>query len=87
MQQLYETWNKSSIGQLLTAQSEASTVFGQQLLDAFFGISFTHHLLLLNKCQSEEERCFYLQQAATQYWAASLLEHHISADLYHKQPR
>jgi len=69
-----------------TAQLEkASTAPYQQLIDAFFGISFTHHVLLLNKCGSEQERYFYMQQAASQFWSVSLLEHHISANLYHNQ--
>lgn len=69
-----------------TAQLEkASTAPDQQLIDAFFSISFTHHVLLLNKCESEQERYFYMQQAASQFWSVSLLEHHISANLYHNQ--
>jgi hypothetical protein len=84
MYQFYHVYEGTSIGQALTAQLEKSaTVPDQQLTDAFFGISFTHHLLLMNKCQSEQERRFYMQQAATQYWSAPKLEHHISADLYH----
>ena len=68
-----------------TAKLEPSTASNQQLLNAFLGISFTHHVLLLGKCQSEQERYFYMQQAATQFWSVSLLEHHISANLYHNQ--
>lgn len=64
---------------------ESSPAFDQQLIDAFFGISFTHHVLLLSKCQSERERYFYMQQAATHFWSVSLLEHHIAANLYHNQ--
>jgi predicted nuclease of restriction endonuclease-like (RecB) superfamily len=83
------TLNKSEqslIGQSATAQlKKSSTAWDQQSIEAFFGISFTHHVLLLNKCQSEEERYFYMQQAATQFWSVSLLEHHISANLYHNQ--
>lgn len=89
LKRLTDRWKRkevedSQIGQSLTAQlKEQSTASDQHLLDAFFGISFTHHVLLLNKCQSEQERYFYMQQAATQYWSVSLLEHHISAGLYH----
>jgi predicted nuclease of restriction endonuclease-like (RecB) superfamily len=76
----------NQIGPSATAQlKKSSTASDQQLLEAFFGISFTHHVLLLNKCESEQERYFYMQQAATQFWSVSLLEHHISANLYHNQ--
>jgi len=74
------------IRQSATAKLEkTSTAPYQQLIDAFLGISFTHHMLLLNKCQSEQERYFYMQQAAAQFWPVSILEHHISANLYHNQ--
>ncbi|HEX9511068.1 MAG TPA: PDDEXK nuclease domain-containing protein, partial [Puia sp.] len=48
-------------------------------------ISFTHHILILNKCKHLQERFFYIEQAATQYWSVALLEHHIDANLYSHQ--
>jgi predicted nuclease of restriction endonuclease-like (RecB) superfamily len=70
----------------VTAKLEKTpTASDQQLLNAFLGISFTHHVLLLNKFESEQERYFYMQQAASQFWSVSLLEHHISANLYLNQ--
>jgi predicted nuclease of restriction endonuclease-like (RecB) superfamily len=54
-------------------------------LKAFFGISFTHHILLLNKCKDMEERLFYILHAATQFWSVSVLEHNINAGLFEKQ--
>jgi predicted nuclease of restriction endonuclease-like (RecB) superfamily len=62
------------IGQLPTAQ-----------LTSFWGITFSHHILLLNKCKTPEERFFYMEQAATQFWSVNLLEHHIAANLYKHQ--
>jgi predicted nuclease of restriction endonuclease-like (RecB) superfamily len=52
---------------------------------AFWGISFTHHILLLKKCKMPEERNFYMEHAATNFWSVSLLEHHIEADLFKHQ--
>lgn len=54
-------------------------------LSAFCGISFTHHILLLKKCKQSEERDFYIEQAASNFWSVSLLEHQISADLFKHQ--
>jgi predicted nuclease of restriction endonuclease-like (RecB) superfamily len=51
----------------------------------FWGITFTHHTLLLNKCKTLEERVFYIEQAATNFWPVKLLEHHIDSDLYKHQ--
>ena len=61
------------IGQSTTAQLEYAD---------FFGISFTHHILLLNKCKGLGERLFYISQAASQFWTVLILEHHINANLF-----
>ena len=53
----------------------------------FFDISFTHHILLLNRCKNTEERFFYIAQAATQYWSVSILEHKINEGLFKHQGR
>ena len=62
------------IGQSVTAQ-----------LDAFFGISFTHHIMILNKCKSREERFFYMAEAAAHLWSVNTLEHYIDADQFAQQ--
>jgi predicted nuclease of restriction endonuclease-like (RecB) superfamily len=56
-------------------------------LSSFWGITFSHHMLLLNKCKTIDERFFYMEQAATQFWSVNILEHHINADLYKHQGR
>lgn len=69
-----------------TAELQKDDQIGQsptaELPGAFWGITFTHHLLLINKCKSYEERVFYMLQAASGFWSVSLLEHHIEANLY-----
>jgi predicted nuclease of restriction endonuclease-like (RecB) superfamily len=75
---------------LSTAQLQEKTadIFRQlptAQLEAFWGITFSHHILLLNKCKTPEERFFYMEQAATQFWSVNLLEHHITANLYKHQ--
>jgi predicted nuclease of restriction endonuclease-like (RecB) superfamily len=82
MRQFYETYGQMAIGQSVTGQ------IGQDELtqkEAFWGISFTHHMLLINKCEKIEERVFYIDQAASQYWSVRVLEHHIAAKLYRKR--
>ncbi len=54
-------------------------------LEAFYSISFTHHILLLNRCKEAVERFFYLENAATQCWSVTIMEHQIDADLFRKQ--
>lgn len=69
-----QTKGKKETGLLLPIQSEV-----------FWSISFTHHMLILNKCQTSDERFFYIEQAATQFWSVTVLEHYIAADLYTQQ--
>ncbi|MCH8569296.1 MAG: PDDEXK nuclease domain-containing protein [Balneolales bacterium] len=68
--------------QLATAEFESWDSF---LSEVFFNISFTQHLLLLNKCKEVEERLFYMQKAAALQWTVALLEHHIESDLYRQK--
>jgi predicted nuclease of restriction endonuclease-like (RecB) superfamily len=74
MRQFYETYAEA-IGQAVTGQ----------IGESFWGISFTHHMLLINKCRKLEERLFYIEQAASQYWSVRILEHHVAAKLYRKR--
>lgn len=69
---LYPVDNESiEFGQTATAQFEE-----------FFGISFTHHILILNKCSDLAERLFYIQLAATELWSVTVLEHKIDSRLF-----
>ena len=67
------------IGQLSTAQFEGLTP------ELFFGIGFTQHILLLNKCKDWKERLFYIQKTAENHWTVEMLEWQIKANLYQKQ--
>jgi predicted nuclease of restriction endonuclease-like (RecB) superfamily len=52
------------------------------ILRSFMGITFTHHLLLLNKCKSYDERLFYMHRAANEFWSVDIMEHHIKENLF-----
>lgn len=90
MKLFYETYSGFLISQSPTAKLDHSTVDISQsstakLDDAFFSISFTHHLLLINKCKDWKERNFYIQEAASQFWSVSLLEQQIASGRFHHQ--
>ncbi len=92
MRQLFEAYENSVIGQSLTAQlykfDNEPVIFMQSAtaqFEEFFGISFTHHILILNKCSDLAERMFYIQLAATELWSATVLEHKIDSRLYEKK--
>lgn len=88
MKLFYETYRSAIISHLPTA--ELNDVAISQLLTAklgavFFNISFTHHLLLINKCKDKEECYFYMNEVASQFWSVSLLEKQIASRRFHHQ--
>ncbi len=97
MRQFYEAYSYFPFGPSLTAQMgnhdleaghKAINPIGPLAttqLEAFYSISFTHHILLLNRCKEIEERFFYIENSATKFWSVSVMEHQIDADLFLKQ--
>jgi predicted nuclease of restriction endonuclease-like (RecB) superfamily len=71
-----------SVAILQSVTAEIQKVRRDIPIEHFWAISFTHHVLLLNKCKTNDERFFYIKQAATQFWSSRLLDHHINANLY-----
>ncbi|MDO4512023.1 MAG: PDDEXK nuclease domain-containing protein [Bacteroidales bacterium] len=51
----------------------------------FFSVSFSHHIEILSKTKTLEERVFYIHQAATLHWDKYTLRDNLKADLYHHQ--
>jgi predicted nuclease of restriction endonuclease-like (RecB) superfamily len=97
MRQFYEAYPELAIRPSATAQmgkdnlttgwvggSEIGPLVTTQL-EVFWSISFTHHILLLNRCKNAEERLFYIEHSATQFWSVAVMEHQIDADLFKKQ--
>lgn len=92
MRQFYEAYKgmpigspaASQIGPPVAAQLQMSE---NQLLDLFFGISFTHHIVILTGSGSMEERWFYIHQAAVNGWSKRALEHHVNGQLYSQRGR
>lgn len=54
-------------------------------LECFFKITFTHHLLLLQKCRTIQKRLFYFRKIVEHQWSYRTLEYHIEAKLYESQ--
>lgn len=92
MRQFYQEYSDTEIGQSLTAQlkltDNQTDIIAPSLtaqLEAFAGISFSHHILLLNKCRSFEKRLFYMEMAASEFWSVNILEHKIDSELFEKR--
>lgn len=76
---------KTPIRQSATAQLKKlkkENIIKENQVVSFFSISFTHHILILAKCKSKEERLFYVEMAASEMWSVSTLEYQITAKLY-----
>lgn len=63
----------------------ATAKLHNDILNSFCGVSFSHHILILDKCSSYEEALFYMTQAANLFWSVSVLEHQINSRLFDKQ--
>jgi predicted nuclease of restriction endonuclease-like (RecB) superfamily len=56
-----------------------------ELQIVFLQVSFTHHNLILSKVKTIEERIFYIQKIAQNFWSVDTLKHHIKSNLYQKE--
>jgi predicted nuclease of restriction endonuclease-like (RecB) superfamily len=55
------------------------------ILKAFFSISFSHHNLIISKVKANEHRLFYIEQASQHQWSYRMLDYHINAKLHAKK--
>ena len=60
-------------------------VFDIELAHDFLSISFTHHMEILNKTNSLEQRLFYIQKSAEFNWNKYELRDQLKKDLYGHQ--
>jgi predicted nuclease of restriction endonuclease-like (RecB) superfamily len=69
----------NTIRQLLTAELNGLTP------ELFFGVGFTHHIILLNKCKDWNQRLFYIKKSVENHWTVEMLEWQIKTNLFQKQ--
>lgn len=48
-------------------------------------IPWTHHIIILDKCKTEEERLFYISKTAEHSWSKNILSSQIETQLYKRQ--
>lgn len=86
MRFFFESWKEhilispSLTGQLQNTdieQIEFSPSVTAQLKKAFFNISFTHHIEILQGSYSIEEKIYYIQKTAIEFWSVGNLKHHL----------
>lgn len=85
--QLKNTKQRLTSSALKNKKSEKLSELTKEELHHFFGISFTHHITLLNKCKNINERMFYIQLASTEMLSVKVLEYHLKAKTYKKTGR
>lgn len=51
----------------------------------FLSLSFTHHIEILNKTQTLDERMFYIEMSLANLWDKYALREYLKMDLYHHQ--
>ena len=52
-------------------------------ISEFLALSFTHHIEILGRCTSLEERAFYIHQTFINHWDKYTLRDYLKADLFH----
>ncbi|MDR0971201.1 MAG: PDDEXK nuclease domain-containing protein [Bacteroidales bacterium] len=58
---------------------------GDLNMEFFLGISFTHHMEIIEKTSDIQERIFYIHQTFINRWSKYILRAHINADDFHHQ--
>ena len=80
-----ESWRplaaKLESGKLEVLQPAADEL-GQFDLGAFLSIGFTHHMIIISKCKTAEERLFYIRRCAAGFWSKDALKQHLAANEY-----
>ena len=67
------------IQQLPTAELE------NEWIELFLKVPYTQHRLIIRGAEVTEERVFYIQKVATEFWSFETLKHHLKSDLYQRQ--
>lgn len=87
VKKLLPTGGRKPILQSPTAElkKQRSTHSTGEDIRVFFGVSFTHHMTLLQRCKDRKERLFYMQAAAKEMWTVDTLDEQIKSDFYRKR--
>ncbi|MFV8346291.1 PDDEXK nuclease domain-containing protein [Flavobacterium sp. ZB4P13] len=59
----------------------SSSVIAQLGID-FQKVGFTHHFEILSQTNTIEERIFYIQKTASEFWSVTTLKHHLKTNLF-----
>jgi predicted nuclease of restriction endonuclease-like (RecB) superfamily len=77
--------DKINTGLLLANCPTVSDDLSDKKWKNFLSIGFSHHYEILLRTNSFDERHFYIQKCATEFWSYRSLQYHLKSDLFHKQ--
>ncbi len=97
MRLFYEAWNnvinrqsitdgiknidlkEIEIRQLTTDELDGNNSSG------FLRIGFTHHIEIINRVKTREERLFYINHCSAEFWSVEKLKYNLKSNLYRKE--
>ena len=83
-----KAFSQSSTGEfvsMIPKGSKNSVFKNEHNFIIFLSISYTHHVSILNKTKSLEEKIFYIKKTAENQWTVSILEYQIERNYFKKQ--
>ncbi len=75
----------SPIGELIINRQLTTAVLTAEQLEMFFNVAFTHHREILRKTSTLNERLFYIQKCATEFWQVPKLKYALNDRLFEKE--
>ncbi|MCQ2253423.1 MAG: PDDEXK nuclease domain-containing protein [Bacteroidales bacterium] len=63
-------------------QNKNRQTLSDDLQKAFLSVGFSHHIDIVIKCKTLEERLYYIQECASHFWSYRTLQQHLKADDY-----
>lgn len=92
MRQFYEEWAMLENRQPVAAESEIQLTLlairqpmaAEFSFDEFLSIGFSHHIEILTKAKTIEERTYYIHRTFINHWSKYILRDHLKADDFHK---
>ena len=79
--------NLQTVSAKLEIHRPAADELGQFARGAFLSIGFTHHMIIISKCKTVEERLFYIRRCAAGFWSKDALKRHLAANEYATEGR
>ncbi|MDR2585447.1 MAG: PDDEXK nuclease domain-containing protein [Prevotellaceae bacterium] len=78
-------YNSIDIQTLTLIRQPIAAELTSEQIEQFFSIGFTHHREILFKTKSFEERIFYIERCALEFWSKETLRYHLKSQLFTKQ--